>query len=110
MWWRGECSITMASRCVNNLGGRVILSGAAPDDVDNYVRKNSKEYYEINPGFEFREVRMLLRSPMLIGLKIKKRKILLPFTKPCYGTMLYEVDAKVGDFDFLRSNLLKKSD
>ena len=107
---REEHSTDMASRCVNNLGGRVLLTGAAPDDVNNYVRKNSKEYYEITPGFEFREVRMLLRSPMLVGLKIKKQKILLPFTKPCYGTILYEIDAKSGDFDFLRSNLLKKSD
>jgi len=102
--------IGMSSRCVNNLGGRVILSGASPDDVNNYVRENSKEYYEVISGFEFRDVRMLLRSPMLVGLKIKRQKILLPFTKPCYGTILYEIDAKAGDFDFLRSNLPKKSD
>ena len=103
--------VGMASRCVNNLGGKVLLIDVTPEEVNDYVRKHCKEYYEIPPGFVFKDIRMLLKSPMLVGLQIKKQKILLPFTKLCpgYGTMLYEVAAKEADLDFIRNNLEKVS-
>lgn len=102
----------MPSRCVNNLSGKVLLQDATPDQVNDYVRKHCKEYYEMPPGFVFRDIRMLLRTPMLVGLQVRKQRVLLPFTKPCpgYGTMLYEVAAKATDLDFIRSNLVKVSE
>ncbi|BBL67983.1 DUF1894 domain-containing protein [Methanoculleus chikugoensis] len=102
----------MASRCVNNLGGLVLLKDVTPDQVNDYVRKHSKEYYEMEPGFVFKEIRMLLKEPMLVGLQIRKGKILMPFTKPCpgYGTMLFEIAAKDADIEFIRDNLVKISE
>ncbi|SCL75316.1 hypothetical protein L21_1212 [Methanoculleus chikugoensis] len=102
----------MASRCVNNLGGLVLLKDVTPDQVNDYVRKHSKEYYEMEPGFVFKDIRMLLKKPMLVGLQIRKGKILLPFTKPCpgYGTMLFEIAAKDADIEFIRDNLVKVSE
>ncbi|MDD4566779.1 MAG: DUF1894 domain-containing protein, partial [Methanoculleus chikugoensis] len=77
-----------------------------------YVRKHSKEYYEMEPGFVFKVIRMLLKKTMLVGLQIRKGKILLPFTKPCpgYGTMLFEIAAKDADIEFIRDNLVKVSE
>lgn len=97
----------MPSRCVNNLGGRVILKDATVDEVNRYVAKNAKEQYVLVPGFVFRDIRVLLKSPMLLGLKIRRQKVLLPFTKPCpgYGTVLYEINATEDDFAYLRANL-----
>ena len=102
----------MASSCVNNLGGLVLLKDVTPDQVNDYVRKHSKEYYEMEPGFVFKEIRMLLKKTMLVGLQIRKGKILLPFTKPCpgYGTMLFEIAAKDADIEFIRDNLVKVSE
>jgi len=102
----------MASRCVNNLGGQVLLMDVTPDQVNDYVRKHSKEYYEMPPEFVFKDIRMLLKKPMLVGLQIRKRRILLPFTKPCpgYGTMLFEIAAKDADIEFIRDNLVKVSE
>ena len=102
----------MASRCVNNLSGQVLLMDVTPEQVNAYVQKHCKEYYEIHPGFVFREIRMLLKTPMLIGIQNRKRRILLPFTKPCptYGTMLYGVAATEADLDFIRNNLVKVSE
>ncbi len=99
----------MPSRCVNNLGGRVLLTDATVEEVNEYVKKNSKEQYLLIPGFVFRDVRMLLKAPMLVGLQIRKQKVLLPFTKICpgLGTMLYEVRATEDDFAYLRANLEK---
>lgn len=102
----------MASRCVNNLGGTVLLKDVKPEEVNEYVRKHSKEYYEMTPEFVFKDIRMLLKEPMLVGLQLRKKKVLLPFTKPCpgYGTMLFEIAAKDADIEFIRSNLVKVSE
>lgn len=99
----------MPSCCVNNLGGKVILMGVTPDQVNDYVREHCKEYYEMPPGFVFKDIRVLLSSPMLVGLQIRKKRILLPFTKRCSnpGTMLYEIAAKEADLDFIRGSLAK---
>ncbi|MCM2466737.1 DUF1894 domain-containing protein [Methanoculleus oceani] len=101
----------MPSRCVNNLGGKVLLLNVTPDQVNDYVRKHCKEYYEMPPDFVFRDIRMLLASPMLVGLQVRKQRILLPFTKLCSGpgTMLYEIAAKEADLEFIRNNLVKVS-
>ena len=76
--------------------------------INEFVRTNCTEYYEIPPKFEFRGITILLDHPMLLGFRIKRKKILLPFVKPCYGPMLLEVNAEDGDFDFLRSKLRKE--
>ncbi|MDD2473682.1 MULTISPECIES: DUF1894 domain-containing protein [unclassified Methanoculleus] len=102
----------MASRCVNNLGGQVLLMDVTPDQVNDYVRKHCKEYYEMTPGFIFKDIRVLLKKPMLVGIQNKKKRVLLPFTKPCpgYGTMLYEIAAKDADLEVIRNNLVKVSE
>jgi hypothetical protein len=73
--------------------------------INGYIKESCREYYEIPPGFEFRGVTILLNNPMLIGFKIKKSKILLPFVKPCFGPMLIELNANSGDFETLRKEL-----
>ena len=100
----------MADRCVNKLDGKILLSDANAEQVNEYVRKKCKEYYEMVPGFVFRNITIQLTAPMLVGLQIKRRKILLPFTKVCLGTLLYEVDAKEGDMDRIRSQLARRSE
>ncbi|RXE56377.1 hypothetical protein ABH15_09800 [Methanoculleus taiwanensis] len=102
----------MPSRCINNLGGKVLLKDTTPDEVNRYVTKNSKEQYELYPEFVFRDIRILLKAPMLLGMQIRRQKILLPFTKLCpgYGTVLYEINATEDDFAYLRAHLKKPAD
>jgi hypothetical protein len=100
----------MTSRCVNKLNGTILLTDATPDQVNEYIRRKCKEYYAMVPGFIFRDVTILLKAPMLVGLQNRRKKILLPFTKPCTGTFLYEVAAKEAELDFIRSALEKQSE
>lgn len=67
--------------------------------INEYIKESCLEYYEIQPGFEFRGITIFHNSPMLIGFKLKKSKILLPFIKPCFGPMLIELDADDGEFE-----------
>ena len=93
------------SRCIRHLCKDTILNNVTGRKVNNYIRKHCCEYYLIPPGFEFRGIAIQLKSPMLIGLVPEPLTILVPFTKPCYGTMLYEIKAENGDFSYIRSAL-----
>jgi hypothetical protein len=44
-------------------------------------------------------VTILLNNPMLMGFKIKRNEILLPFVKPGFGPMLIELNSNSGDFE-----------
>jgi hypothetical protein len=92
-----------AARCVNRLSSTILMKDTTEQAINEYVKTSCAEYYEIPPNFEFRGVTLLLNKPMLVGLKIKKKKILLPFVKPCYGPMLIEVKAEDGDFEVFRN-------
>lgn len=91
------------ARCVNRLSSTILLKDTTEQAINEYVKNSCAEYYEIPPDFEFRGVTILLKNPMLVGLKIKKRQILLPFVKPCFGPMLIEVKAEDGDFEVFRN-------
>lgn len=81
----------MQARCVNRLSARLLLKDIPEDMIDEYVKEHSAVQVLIQPGFLFRGVEVLLCRPMLLGIKRKKKLVLLPFTKPCYGTILLEV-------------------
>ena len=91
------------ARCVNRLSSTILLKDTTEQAINEYVKNSCSEYYEVPPDFEFRGVTILLKKPMRVGLKIKKKKILLPFVKPCFGPMLIEVKAEDGDFEVFRN-------
>lgn len=94
-----------APRCINRISSTIVMKDTTEQAINEYIKESCREYYEIPPGFEFRGVTILLNSPMLMGFKLKKSMILLPFVKPCFGPMLIEVNAYDGDFETLRKEL-----
>ncbi len=119
MWWEGGVSLftvfigfppprspmAVPARCINRLMSGIILKDTTVEAVNAYVRDTCSEWYDVPPGFKFRGVDLLLPSPMAMGFKRKKKKILVPFVKPCYGPILVEVDARDGDFDNIMERL-----
>jgi len=93
------------ARCIRYLVSETVLKDVTGRKVNNYIRKHCSEYYLMPPGFEFRGIAIQMKSPMLIGFVLETHKILMPFTKPCYGTMLYEINAEDGDYTYIRSAL-----
>jgi len=96
-------------RCINKLRAAVVMKDTTAEEINEYIRKNCTEYYEIPPGFRFKCITVLLKTPMLVGFKLKKKKILLPFEKICFGPILYEINATEEDFEFIR-NAAKKEE
>jgi hypothetical protein len=93
------------SRCINNLGGCVLLRDTDEQAIDRYVREHCSECYEISPDFTFRDVAVSLNQPMLLGFDVGERKLLLPCVKRCAGPMLIALDADEDDFEKLRARL-----
>jgi hypothetical protein len=91
--------------CMNRLWEAEILKNVTPRKVNAYIKRTCREYYEMPPGFLFRGIPILLISPMLVGLMPRKKKILMPYSKPCYGTMLFLLPEEEGDFAYLRKKL-----
>lgn len=91
----------MDSRCVNRLCGKVRLLEVPLSEANEYIRTHTADQVTVEPEFIFRGIRLLGDGPMMIGVKYKKGKILFPFTKPCYGTMVYEVDASREEIEAL---------
>jgi len=96
------------ARCIRHMCSDIILKEVTGRKVNSYIKKHCCEYYLMPPGFEFRGAAIQLKSPMLVGLIPESLTILLPVTKPCYGTMLYEIKAEEGDFSYIRSALGEK--
>lgn len=65
------------------------------------------EYYQVEPGYLFREVPILIEKPMLVGIDEEAGRILMPFRKPCYGTSLYLIDSDSTEIARLRADLRK---
>jgi len=102
--------MSMASSCIKKLDGTIVLSDATPERVNAFVRRICAEHYEILPNTEIKEIPLRLEAPMLIGIRPRKRTILLPFTKVCHGTMLYEIPVSIEDIRDIRALLGERSE
>jgi hypothetical protein len=99
----------MEFRCLKNIGEEYVLEDVSPDEAINYVKAHCSEFYEIPPDVViFKNTRIILDSPMLVGFQREKNTILVPFTKRCMGTFLVKVDATKADFDFFRNRSEEK--
>jgi hypothetical protein len=72
----------MTTRCVNRLSPIIVLGDVTPEEANNYIREHCPEYYEIPPGFIIRNVRILGKSPILLGIRKKGRKSFFPSQNP----------------------------
>jgi hypothetical protein len=75
--------------CVDDLGYDVLLSMASFKECREYVEKQYKEIYFVDPGFKLFEKRIIGVPPIAIALD--GETVILPYTKPCHGTYLLRV-------------------
>ncbi len=91
--------------CVNRLPARILIKDISMEEANEYIRRHAKENYEMPPDYAIRDVIILGKSPLIVGVKEKKRKVLFPFTKPCFGTAVMEMDATPDDIEKIRKDL-----
>lgn len=92
--------------CFNQVWSEILLKNVTPRQAENRIKKECEEWYTVIPGFVFRDVQVLLKRPMIIGIDEKAGRILLPFTKPCFGTSLYSISSESDEIASLRRDLV----
>jgi len=109
IWYRNATlSLMPEGPCFNQILSEILEKDVTPRRADNHVKKVCREYYRIEPGYEFRGVPIILSRSMLIGIDEEAGRILMPFRKPCYGTSLYAIDTDSEEVAQIRSDLGRK--
>ncbi|MGB4279029.1 MAG: DUF1894 domain-containing protein [Methanoculleus sp.] len=67
----------------------VLLSGSSFKEAREFIRKNFKEYYEVEPGYRILDVHIIGVPPLYVG--IEGENIVFPYTKPCHGTFVVKI-------------------
>ena len=75
--------------CLEAMKPEVLLSGSSFKEAREFIRKNFKEYYEVEPGYRILDVHIIGVPPLYVG--IEGEKIVFPYTKPCHGTFVVKV-------------------
>ncbi|MDI6644834.1 MAG: DUF1894 domain-containing protein [Methanobacteriaceae archaeon] len=67
------------------------MSRSGFKDCAEFIEKNSKEVIHVKAGTKIVGARIIGIPPIPIGIDIEKSQIMIPYTKPCYGTAVVEV-------------------
>jgi hypothetical protein len=77
--------------CVEDLGYEVIKSGVSFKECRAFIEEHCGEVFYVNPGFKIFEKCLIGVPPIAIGLD--GPVVILPYTKPCYGTFILRVES-----------------
>jgi len=77
--------------CLEEMKYEVLLSQCSFKEAREYIKKNFNEIVEVPPGYRLLNVHLIGVPPLLIG--IDGDRVIFPYTKPCYGTFVLQVEA-----------------
>ncbi|MDI6867480.1 DUF1894 domain-containing protein [Methanoculleus sp.] len=67
----------------------ILLSQSSFKEAREFIRKNIKEYYEVEPGYRILDVHIIGVPPLYVG--IEGDQLVFPYTKPCHGTFVVKI-------------------
>jgi hypothetical protein len=91
--------------CVEDLGYEVLQSGVSFKESRAYIEERCPEVYYVDPGFKIFEKCLIGVPPIAIGLE--GPVVILPYTKPCYGTFILRVEC-AEEAEMIRSKARKR--
>jgi hypothetical protein len=91
--------------CVEDLGYDVLKSGVSFAECRAFIEEHCTEVFYVNPGFKIFEKCLIGVPPIAIGLD--GPVVILPYTKPCYGTFILRVQS-TDEADMIRIKGKKK--
>lgn len=75
--------------CLEAMKPEIILSQASFKEAREYIKKNVREFYEVEPGYKIHDVHIIGVPPLYVG--IEGEDLIFPYTKPCHGTFVVKV-------------------
>ncbi len=80
-------------RCLDNIKHKVLLEGATFKEAREFIRRNFKEVYYVQPGYKVLKDCYLVGVPP-IALAIEDLDLIFPIVKPHYGTFVVKTQAE----------------
>jgi hypothetical protein len=75
--------------CIDELKYDILLSQCSFKEAREYIKNNFKEVIEVPPGYRIFDVFLIGVPPLFVG--IEGEDVIIPFTKPCYGTYVMRI-------------------
>lgn len=80
--------------CLENMNYEILGRNCSFKEAREIIKANSKEKYEVPPGFKLLEKALIGIPPLIIG--IANEKLIYAYTKPCHGTFVVVVEDPEG--------------
>ncbi|GAB6054865.1 DUF1894 domain-containing protein [Methanobacterium movens] len=82
---------------------QILLSRAGFKDCAKIIQENAREIVFIKPGEKILGARIIGIPPIPIGINEEKGTIIIPYTKPCYGTAAVELPVELEEIEKIKA-------
>ncbi len=82
---------------------QILLSRAGFKDCAKIIQENASEIVFIKPGEKILGARIIGIPPIPIGINEEKGTIIIPYTKPCYGTAAVELPVELEEIEKIKA-------
>ncbi len=76
--------------CIELMDFEILLSHTSFKEGREFIRRNFKDVYEVEPGYKLFDVYLIGVSPIVIG--IENDHVIFPYVKPCHGTFVLKIE------------------
>ncbi len=81
----------------------ILIKQASFKDCAKTIESKSEKVIYINPGEKILGARIIGLPPIPIGINESKPTVIMPYTKPCYGTSVIEIPIQSEDIEDIKS-------
>lgn len=79
--------------CIEQMKYKLYLERTSFKDARDYIKKNSEEVYEVDPGYKiFKDYYIIGVPPVFMG--VRGKEMLFTYVKPCHGTFVMGIDSE----------------
>jgi len=91
--------------CIELMKHEILLSNTSFKEGREFIRRNFREVYEVEPGYKLFDVYLIGVPPILVG--VEDEHVIFPYLKPCRGTFVLKIEGGE-EIERLRSEWSKK--
>ncbi len=75
--------------CIELMEYEILLADSTYKEGREFIRRNIKTVYEVEPGYKLFDVYLIGISPIFIG--VEDGYVIFPYIKPCHGTFIVKI-------------------
>ncbi len=78
--------------CIDEMNYEILLPNSSFKECAEYIKKNFREIYYVEPGFKIFDNYLVGVSP--IPIAVDGDFIIMPYVKPCHGCFVLRIPGK----------------